>query len=279
MKLQAYLIFWLLTLFLTSTHAASADGKNVLTFGVVPQESSSKLAEQWTPLMNYLTKHLGKPVRFATAPDIPTFEKRVINGEYDIAYMNPYHYVEFSDNPGYQAIAREAAKRIHGIVVVRQASDIKTLADLEGSTIVFPAPAAFAATILVRAELEKLGISYTPKFVYSHESVYLNVQKGFALAGGGIERTLDSAQKEGLRGVRVLWRSEGFTPHAIAVNPQLAQEFADLLQRALINLADSGAGREILEGVNLQPLTSAEHADWDDVRGLGLDFINIEADQ
>lgn len=279
MKLQAYLIFWLLTLFLTSTHAASADGKNVLTFGVVPQESSSKLAEQWTPLMNYLTEHLGKPVRFATAPDIPTFEKRVINGEYDIAYMNPYHYVEFSDNPGYQAIAREAAKRIHGIVVVRQASDIKTLADLEGSTIVFPAPAAFAATILVRAELEKLGISYTPKFVSSHESVYLNVQKGFALAGGGIERTLDSAQKEGLRGVRVLWRSEGFTPHAIAVNPQLAQEFADLLQRALINLADSGAGREILEGVNLQPLTSAEHADWDDVRGLGLDFINIEADQ
>lgn len=279
MKLQAYLIFFLLILFLTSSYASSAEGKNVLTFGVVPQESSSKLAEQWTPLLNYLTEHVGRPVRFATAPDIPTFEKRVINGEYDIAYMNPYHYVEFSDNPGYQAIARETAKRIHGIVVVRQSSDIKTLSDLEGSTIVFPAPAAFAATILVRAELERLGILYTHKFVSSHESVYLNVQKGFALAGGGIERTLNSAQKEGLRGVRVLWRSEGFTPHAIAVNPQLAQEHADRLQRALINLADSESGLEILEGVNFQPLTSAEHPDWDDVRGLGLDFIHTEPDQ
>ena len=113
----------------------------------------------------------------------------------------------------------------------------------------------------------------------SHESVYLNVQKGFALAGGGIERTLDSAQKEGLRGIRVLWRSEGFTPHAIAVNPQLAQEDTDRLQRALINLADTGSGRKILEGVNLQPLTSAEHSDWDDIRHLGLDFMQIEEDQ
>ncbi|HBC35158.1 MAG TPA: phosphate ABC transporter substrate-binding protein, partial [Marinobacter adhaerens] len=53
-----------------------------LTFGIVPQQSSSRLAEQWTPLMSYLSEQLGRPVRFMTAPDIPTFEQRVLAGQY-----------------------------------------------------------------------------------------------------------------------------------------------------------------------------------------------------
>jgi len=276
MQLQSYLVVSLLIL-LTFNQSASAVSADELIFGVVPQESASKLAEQWPPLMNHLTERLGKPVRFATAPDIPTFERRLLNGEYDIAYMNPYHYVEFGDTPGYQAIVRETDKRIHGIVVVNQSSNAERLTDLEGATIVFPAPAAFAATILVRAELERLGISYTPRFVASHESVYLNVERGFAPAGGGIERTLDSAQQDGLRGVRVLWRSQGFTPHAFAVSPQLAQEDAHRLQSALINLAQSESGRTMLQTLNLQPLTAAQNSDWDDVRSLELDFIKTEA--
>ncbi len=171
-----------------------------LTFGVVPQESAGRLAEQWTPLMRLLSAELGVAVRFATAPDIPSFERRVLEGQYDIVYMNPYHYVEFSSSPGYRAIAREGGKRIHGIVVVADGNPATGLQALEGQTIAFPAPAAFAATLLVRAELERLGVRYTPQFVGSHESVYLNVAKGFAVAGGGIERTYHRALKTGLEG-------------------------------------------------------------------------------
>jgi len=279
MKPRLHLSLWFCILTLQIIPAIGAEKDKTLVFGIVPQESSSKLAEQWTPLMGYLTEHLGRTVRFATAPDIPTFEKRVLMGEYDIAYMNPYHYVEFSLTPGYRAIVREAGKQIHGIVVVNESSEFERLTDLDGQNIVFPAPAAFAATILVRAELESLGISYTPRFVSSHESVYLNVQRGFAPAGGGIERTLNSAQKEGLRGVRVLWRSKGFTPHAFAVHPELPESDASKLQNALLNLSSSERGRKLVEKVNLKPLTSANHADWDDVRGLGLNFIRLEGEQ
>lgn len=279
MRFTTFYTICLTILFLGLGPAQAFSEPRALTFGVVPQESSSKLAEQWTPLMQHLSEKLGRPVRFSTAPDIPTFEKRVLEGRYDIAYMNPYHYQMFSDNPGYRAIVRETEKLIHGIVVVAESSDYETLSDLDGKTIVFPAPAAFAATILVRAELERLGISYTPKFVSSHESVYLNVQKGFAPAGGGIERTLDSAQKKGLRGIRVLWRSKGFTPHAFAVHPELHEKETLKLKNALINLAESESGRKLLETINLQPLTTASHSDWDDIRGLGLIFIQSEDDQ
>ncbi|GAA0846246.1 phosphate/phosphite/phosphonate ABC transporter substrate-binding protein [Marinobacter szutsaonensis] len=278
MRIAALIRLLLVALAVTSG-AASAQASNdirearVLTFGIVPQESASRLADQWTPLMRYLSDRMGVPVRFMTAPDIPTFEQRVLDGHYDIAYMNPYHYVEFSQTPGYRAIVREGDKRIRGLVVVPETMAAENLEDLEGKTIAFPAPAAFAATILVRAELERLGINYQPRFVGSHESVYLNVSKGLAAAGGGIERTFNSALKEGLSGVRVLWRSEGFTPHAFAAHPNLDDRRKEAVRDLLIGLADSDEGRALLARANLGRLTPAEDSDWNDIRALGLEFI------
>lgn len=250
--------------------------EKTLLFGIVPQESSSKLAEQWTHLMGHLSVQLGRQVRFTTAPDIPTFEQRVRAGKYDIAYMNPYHYVAFSKAPGYQVIAHEDERRIRGIVVVREDSPATKLEDLAGTTLAFPAPAAFAATILTRAELERLRVPYNSRFVSSHESVYLNVQKGFVEAGGGIERTFNSAVAEGLTGVRVLWRSKAYTPHAFAVHPELPQEQRLRIQAALTSLGNSDEGLALLNRANLQNLVSARDKDWDDVRRLGLDFIEVK---
>ncbi len=249
---------------------ASADE---LTFGIVPQESLSRLAEQWTPLLQYLSGVTGTDIRFASAPDIPTFEQRLLKGEYDIAYMNPYHYVEFSQSPGYRAIAREGGKLITGIVVVPENSPVTDLAELANDVIAFPAPAAFAATILVRAELEQREIPYTPRFVSSHQSVYLNVANGFAGAGGGIERTYGAAVSDGLTGLRVLWRSNGYTPHAFAVHPRVDPQLAARVQHELATLASHEVGRAWLGTMNMTPLISAEDSDWLDVRSLGLDFI------
>ena len=262
-----------------ATHTAVVhSAEKALVFGIVPQESPSKLAHQWIPLMRYLSERLEQPVRFTTAPDIPTFEERVLVGQYDIAYMNPYHYVEFSQLPGYLAVAREGGKQIRGILVVGEDSPVTRLENLEGMTLAFPAPAAFAATILTRAELERLSIVHTPRFVSSHESVYLNVQKGFAAAGGGIERTFNLAVAEGLTGVRVLWRSEGYTPHAFAVHPELPKHQRLRIQAALTDLGNSEEGLALLKRANLRTLVPAGDRDWDDVRALGLGFIRTKGD-
>lgn len=275
-----YRAFWCGFLFYVVGAIAStaAYAGKPLMFGIVPQESSSRLAEQWTPLMRFLSEHLGQPVRFSTAPDIPTFEKRVREGHYHIAYMNPYHYVEFSRQSGYRSIAREGNKSITGLVVVGENHPAETLEDLDGGTIAFPAPAAFAATILVKAELKRLGVSYTPRYISSHQSVYLNVHRGFAMAGGGIERTYNLAVREGLSGLRVLWRSEGFTPHAFAVHPDLPEKQAASIQRALIEMGNHAEGQALLERANLQPLVIAADSDWDDVRELGLDVLYSNGD-
>ena len=143
----------LLLVFLFMGFALSARAQAELSFGIVPQQSATRLAQLWLPLLKQLEQDSGVRLRFRTAPDIPTFEKRLHEGEYDIAYMNPYHYTVFSRSPGYRAIIREKNKKIQGIMVVRADSTIQTIDELNTAKLAFPAPAAFAAS---RGPLETL---------------------------------------------------------------------------------------------------------------------------
>lgn len=245
-----------------------------LTFGIVPQQSATTLAKRWTPIFQYLSEKTGEDIRFSTAKDIPTFEKRLVAGEYDIAYMNPYHYTVFNQVPGYQAIAKQSDKEIKGIVVVRKDSPFKNLADLKGKKLAFPAPAAFAASVIPRSTMEQQGIHITPQYVSSHESVYLGVARGFFAAGGGVMRTFNTAPPEVRDQLRVLWTTPGYTPHAIAVHPRVSSETLVKLKQALLGMGDDPEGTALLKTINFTGIVLAENADWDDVRALNIKLLD-----
>lgn len=246
----------------------------VYSFAVVPQQTASELAETWAPFLAWLSARSGVELRFVTAPDIPTFEKRLGNGDYDLAYMNPYHYTVFHKKPGYEALAREKDRKIMGILVVRKDSPIKDIGQLHGATLVFPAPAAFAASILPRAALRREGIAFNPKFVSSHDSVYLNVERGLYPAGGGIVRTLEMLDYPTRDKLRVLWSTPAYTPHAIASHPRLPKADYAKLQEALTGMADDPVGQRMLKLIGFKGIEAAHDADWDDIRQLNIDELD-----
>lgn len=252
---------------------APAAGK-VYSFGVVPQQAASELAETWSPFLAWLSARSGVELRFVTAPDIPAFEQRLAKGGYDLAYMNPYHYTVFHKKPGYQALARDSGRRIKGILVVRKDSPIQDIHQLAGTELVFPAPAAFAASILPRAALRKEGVRFTAKFVSSHDSVYLNVVRGLNPAGGGIERTLDMLDPETRSDLRVLWTTPAYTPHAIASHPRLPKDVRDRLEKALAGINDDPVGQKMLKLIGFKGLGLAQDADWDDIRQLHISELD-----
>jgi phosphonate transport system substrate-binding protein len=241
-----------------------------LTFGVVPQQSASTLAQLWTPILQYLSKQTGYSLPFKTAPDIPEFERRLAAGEYDLAYMNPYHYTVFHRSPGYQAFAKEKDRRIQGILVVRKDSPYQRPEDLAGQTLVFPAPAAFAASVLPRVSLTRQGIAFTAKYVASHDSVYLAVAKGLYPAGGGIKRTFDTIAPETRDQLRILWTTDAYTPHAIAAHPRVPAAVVRKVQEAMTAMHQDPQGRALLEASGFQGIAPAQDAEWDDIRALGI---------
>jgi phosphonate transport system substrate-binding protein len=245
-------------------------GQQAVTFAVVPQQSATQLAEAWTPVLAWLSQSAGLRLQFVTAPDVPTFEQRLSAGEYDIAYMNPYHYTVFSAHPGYRALARAKGERIKGILVVQKDSPIKNLSDLTGKTLAFPTPAAFAASLLVQAELRGRGIAFTPKIVNSHNSVYRSVAKGIFPAGGGIPRTLELLDDNVRSDLRVLWETRAFTTHAIASRPGMDAQVLARLWKAMRDMPADPRGQELLKGIGFMGFEQAKDEDWNDVRSLKI---------
>jgi phosphonate transport system substrate-binding protein len=257
--------------------AADQDGASptALTFGVVPQQAASTLARLWGPIIVDLAAKSGQELQFRTAPDIPEFERRLAAGEYDLAYMNPYHYTVFNQAPGYRAVAKEKDRRIQGLLVVQVDSPYQRPEDLADRTLAFPAPAAFAASVLPRAALTQRGIPFTAKYLASHDSVYLAVARGLFAAGGGIKRTFETLPAETRDRLRILWTTETFTPHAFAAHPRVPDEALRPVLDALFAMDQDPQGMELLAALGFNGVEPATDQDWDDIRALGIDALTI----
>jgi phosphonate transport system substrate-binding protein len=249
--------------------ASSNDATPSLSFGIVPQQSAAKLAETWGPFLKEVSERSGVRLVFKTAPNIPEFERRLAEGDYDVAYMNPYHYVVFHQARGYRAIARER-RQIQGLIVVRKDSEINDIKALDGQTLAFPSPAAFAASVLPRAALRRNGVEIMPKYVNSHDSVYLNVVSKSFPAGGGIVRTFNAIAPETSDQLRVLWRTPEYSPHAIAAHPRVDESLVKRVVSAMGALADTDEGRALLNAIGFTAIIPGIDADWDDIRSLEI---------
>ena len=260
----------LLALHICVPVTVSANQDNTLVFGIVPQQSGSKLSRLWTPVLQYLEQESGLKLRFATARNIPTFEKRLQQGKYDIAYMNPYHYTQYHDISGYEAFAKAKNKRLKGILVVHKDSPYQKIDELENQGLAFPSN-AFAASLVMRARFNGLGIPIDANDVASHDSVYRNVAKNRYAAGGGVMRTFKNTSAEYRDQLRILWKSDGYTPHAFARHPRITSEKIKRLEMALLKMDQDPRGKQLLKSIRLKGIESGQNEEWNDVRALELD--------
>ncbi len=275
MKSVLLLVFTAITCCLLDTplSALAQPQQKSLSFGVVPQQAASRLAEDWGPLLAEVSRRSGVSLVFRTAPNIPAFEERLATGDYDLAYMNPYHYVVFHKASGYLAFAKEQERRLKGILVVRKDSAVLKPADLAGKTVVFPAPAAFAASILPQAEFGRLKIPIETRFVASHDSVYRAVASGLHEAGGGIQRTFEAMPTDVREQLRVLSETPGYTPHALASHPRVPAATVERLRKAMASLADDEIGRALLAPLAFRGLVAAQDREWNDIRALDINLL------
>lgn len=252
--------------------AQSAPLQTQIIFAVVPQQTATDMATVWGPVLQYIGKKTGYSIRFQASRDMQTFEQRLNEGEFDIAYINPYQYIS-ARKKIYDVFAKEKDKKLKGIVVVLANSPYKSLEELNNVTMAFPGPTAFAATLLPMAYMAQKNLSITPAYVLSHESVYLAVAKGLYPAGGGVEKTFESMPIDIRQKLRILWTSEGFTPHAIAAHSRVPKEVVDKIAAVLFEMDKDAKGRELLDALNFKGITPAKDDDYQDVRAISSALV------
>ncbi len=250
-----------------SARARAANDSKPILFGIVPQQSASRVAEAWTPLIDELRHRTGLNIEFATAHDIPTFETCLEAGVFDLAYMNPYHYVVMAEISGYRALAH-STQRLQGIVVAKRDGPVVELKDLDGLEVAFPAPAAFGATLLPRAEIAAAGLTISPRFVNSHNSVYRAVASGLVPAGGGIMRTFDNVPGEIRDNLKIIYTTHAYTPHALAASPAMDNWTTERVTAAVVALGETPS--PALEKLGIDRFERASDKEWDDIRRLNI---------
>ncbi|MDP3587154.1 MAG: phosphate/phosphite/phosphonate ABC transporter substrate-binding protein [Sulfuricurvum sp.] len=260
--MKLFLLMVVNILFLTALF-----GEN-LTFGIVPQQSPMKLMQDWKPIVDYLEKATGDKIILKVERSIPEFEKILYSGGYDIAYMNPYHYVVAHKKQGYNANVRDE-KNLIGILVVRKESGISDISMLKGKQFLFPSPDAFAATLVNKYELFKkygINVEHGEKFRYvnSHDSVYKGVSRGVGDVGGGVQRTFDDLNDiKAKESLIIIYKTKAYPSHPFAMKPSMSDKTKTKLAKAFLEMPV-----EFLNSLSMKHLIEAKDSDYDSVRDI-----------
>jgi len=246
------------------------------TFGVVPQYDQRQLHAIWQPILGELRRRTGLSFKLAGMPTIPAFEKELLKGGYDFAYMNPYHLLKPSSSGSYLPLVRDAGN-LRGILVLPRESAIKSPSELDGKTVAFPAPNAIGASMMIRADLaRKFKVKVSPLYVKTHDSVYLHVVKGLADAGGGVEKTLEEQEKPIRDALRILYLSREFPSHPIAAHPKVARPVAEKVRRAFLEMAADQGGQALLARIPMKKPVAASAQDYLLMRKFDLEAFWVE---
>ncbi len=259
-------------LLIISPCIASEDHSKVYTIGVVPQFEAKRLHAIWRPILRQLEQDTGYHFKLRGAPNITEFEEEFKKGQFDFAYMNPYHLIMANNSAGYIPLIRDHGRRLYGVLVVRKDSRIKDVHQLHNKVVAYPSPNALGASLLMRQELEdKFGVTTDPEYVKTHDSVYLNVILGKASAGGGVQKTFKHQKPAYQELLQIIYTTRKVAPHPLAVLPSVPKEVQDAVKKAFLKMGQTASGKKLLAKIPIKQVGTAKMQDYQILNTLKLE--------
>lgn len=239
--------------------------------GVVPQFEPRKLFAIWRPILDEVSRKSGVRLELRGTLGIEEFEHELARGDFDFVYANPFLILRESKRQGYLPLVRDRTP-LRGILVVHRDSPLRSPAELDGQKLAVPSINALGASLLLRADLEqRFKARPVPVDVKTHSSVYLQVASGQIAAGGGVEKTLQEQDPKVRQLLRVLHTTRDMPSHPIAVHPRVPLKARQAVQQALLDLARSQSGQELLDRIPMQQPVATSLQDYQAMRHWGLD--------
>ena len=250
------------------------------SFYVVPQLAVSETYIAWTPVLDQIGKKLSICFDLKVLPGIQLFERELLAGKPDFAFMNPYHLLPAKTDQGYIPIIADGKNKLSGIIVVRKDSGISSLKDLNGKKLAFPAPNSMAASLLIRFTLDQNNIQITPEYVKTHGNVYRSVALGDYIAGGGVNNTFKRESPVLQNELRVLFETPKIMPHPVAVHPRVPVQIRQAVARTFVELGKDSNMVKKLDQIQIpKPIEVSYERDYQNLEKLGLEkFLEKPSD-
>jgi len=262
---------WLLSIAAVALYAAQASAADgPYEFGVMPHLPLAKIQEYFEPIEADFEAKLGRPVRLSSKPTYSSFKEALLKETYDIAFVQPFDYVEAHDKHGYLPLARRAAS-LAAVILVRPDSPLKSVQELNGKTIANP-PVEAAVSYLTSLALRDAGINPAAgvkrEYGKSHFTCMQAVLIGDADACGTAEQAMLHFQrdKQMTTRFRVLHTSPSIAHALFVVHKRVPESDRDILLRTIVDWPKTEEGRRIVFAGQFFPFIQALDAEYDPVR-------------
>ncbi len=255
--------------------AAAGEEANELRLGSVAMDIPAEMYRRLTPLTQYLSDTLKRPVRLKLSPNMSAAIEEVSKANVELAYLTPVAYLKAQAKGEVQLVVKTLTNRqasFQLMIVVRDASPIKRVQDLKGKTFAFGDKAA----ILQRAVVVGAGMPLESLGEYKFIGHYDNIAKGVASGdfdAGILKDTTANDWKH--KGLRILHSSPPLPPYNIVASRQVDAKLLKQIRQAFLDLdIKNPAHKQIIQALDdeYDGFAPASDADYDVVRQLIAPF-------
>lgn len=256
---------WLLmALVLFSVLLASCKPARPLTFVIIPAEEGSLSQEQFAPLVEYLTKELGREVELLTVADYTAVVEAMKYKHADVARFGPFNYVLATQEAEVEAIAagikaKTGQPDYKAFIVARTDRDI---GDLSGHSFAYVDVGSASGYLVPATHVEQAGIELGEVlFAGTHSAVIEAVKNGTVDAGAIADNRYYVALEEKIieeGEFTILWESEPIPNSPVAVQKSMDAQLKKRLTEALL-----ACPREIVEATGIGEIGYAPMTDGD----------------
>ncbi|BBE51861.1 Phosphonate ABC transporter, periplasmic [Ferriphaselus amnicola] len=238
--------------------------------GIHPLHNPQKLFEVYGPIVDLLNAKIPNAhFHLEASRNYEEFDKKLYSGYFDFAMPNPYQTVR-SMKAGYAVFGKMGDDAdFRGIILVRKDAGIRSVADLKGKKVSYPAITALAATMMPQYYLHTHGLDVNRDienvYVGSQESSIMNVYLGQVSAGATWPVPWKAFVKEHPDKASLLevkWQTEALLNNAWVVRKDVPPEMTQKVAVALFELNTSAEGRNMLERLPISRFEKANNATY-----------------
>ena len=255
-------IFLLWALGLGSTAAVAQD--RVLVVGILNQQSASKTAERWNPILRYLSENTGLQFTLRMGTTVQDTNAMMGRGEFDLVFSNHNFRPEYDGV--YKVLARWSEKPIYGVIAVLQDSSVKSLKDLQGKKVVFPSRNAFVAYAVPMAAFRSAKVNVDPVFAAHQEGALAQLKAGGVAAAAVNSRFLTQYAAQNGLAYREVFTSAGYADLPISAHPRVPAEQAQAIRKALTSMRGNPKAADALAAGGFDGFVAATDRDYDNAR-------------
>ena len=236
-------------------------------------------AESYAPLLEYISRELGRPVERVQRRTYSEVNELIRTGEVDLAFVCTSSYLVGERQFGMQLLA---APQVNGeavyyaAIIVPAESPVRDLSDLRGRVFAFTDPISFTGRMYPTYLLQEEG--ETPEnffertfFTYSHDDAIYAIANAIADGASVDKLVLDFAIKrdpELADKIRVIHISPPFGIPPVVVGPQIRPQLYATLQEILLTMHLNPEGQAALEALDYDRFVQIRDMDYTTAKAI-----------